>query len=55
MVTARVDETRTFGGSPDTTCQVTVRPRGVVEPMTYPGGTSDGMHFGVGGSPTSPT
>ncbi|WP_159396995.1 hypothetical protein [Sorangium cellulosum] len=52
---ARVDETRTFGGSPDTTYQVTVRLRGVVEPMTYQGGTSDGMHFRVGGSPTDPS
>ncbi|WP_437681393.1 hypothetical protein [Sorangium sp. So ce131] len=52
---AEVDETRTFGGSPDTTYQVTVRLRGVVEPMTYQGGTSDGMHFRVGGSPTNST
>ncbi|XYH96493.1 hypothetical protein ACMHYB_53400 [Sorangium sp. So ce1128] len=52
---AEVNETRTFGGSPDTTYQVTVRLRGVVEPMRYRGGTPDGMHFRVGGSPDDAT
>ncbi|MGK3982319.1 hypothetical protein WME99_04745 [Sorangium sp. So ce136] len=52
---ARVDETRTFGGSPDTTYQVTVRIRGVVETMKYQGGTPDGMHFRVGGTPDNAT
>ncbi|WP_433936196.1 hypothetical protein AB3662_16010 [Sorangium cellulosum] len=52
---ARVDETRTFGGSPDTTYQVTVRLRGVVETMKYRGGTPDGMHFRVGGTPDDAT
>ncbi|WP_437805657.1 hypothetical protein [Sorangium sp. So ce1078] len=52
---ARVDESRTFGGSPDTIYQVTVRLRGVVEPETYRGGTPDGMHFRVGGTPDNPT
>ncbi|WP_437617849.1 hypothetical protein [Sorangium sp. So ce1151] len=47
----RVDEKKTFGGSPDTVYQVTVRLRGVVEPEVYRGGTPDGMHFRVGGSP----
>ncbi|KYF60814.1 hypothetical protein BE11_05705, partial [Sorangium cellulosum] len=51
----RVDEKRTFGGSPDTIYQVTVRLRGVVEPETYKGGTPDGMHFRVGGSPDNAT
>ncbi|AUX38738.1 hypothetical protein SOCE26_001160 [Sorangium cellulosum] len=51
----RVDEERTFGGSPDTIYQVTVRLRGVVEPETYKDGTPDGMHFRVGGSPDNPT
>ncbi|XXT14562.1 hypothetical protein WME94_30370 [Sorangium sp. So ce429] len=51
----RVDEEKTFGGSPDTVYQVTVRLRGVVEPETYRGGTPDGMHFRVGGSPDNPT
>ncbi|WP_437277396.1 hypothetical protein WME90_40105 [Sorangium sp. So ce375] len=48
---AQVDATKTFGGSPDTVYLVTVRIRGVVEPETYKGGTSDGMHFRVGGMP----
>ncbi|XXT22483.1 hypothetical protein WME94_13080 [Sorangium sp. So ce429] len=54
-VSAKVDETRTFGGSPDTLYQVTVRLRGVVEPMKYRDGTPDGMHFRVGGSPDNAT
>ncbi|WP_437922969.1 hypothetical protein WMF37_28535 [Sorangium sp. So ce291] len=52
---ARVDEKRTFGGSADTVYQVTVRLRGVVENETYRGGTPDGMHFRVGGSPDNAT
>ncbi|WP_237245248.1 MULTISPECIES: hypothetical protein [Sorangium] len=51
----RVDEKKTFGGSPDTIYQVTVRLRGVVEPETYRGGTPDGMHFRVGGTPDNAT
>ncbi|WP_437662621.1 hypothetical protein [Sorangium sp. So ce1182] len=50
----RVDEKKTFGGSPDTVYQVTVRIRGVVENETYRGGTPDGMHFRVGGTPDHP-
>ncbi|WP_437588516.1 hypothetical protein [Sorangium sp. So ce1000] len=46
-----IDESKTFGGTPDTVYQVTVRLRGVVEPETYKGGTPDGMHFRVGGMP----
>ncbi|WP_437295534.1 hypothetical protein [Sorangium sp. So ce426] len=52
---ALVDETKTFGGSPDTVYLVTVRLRGVVEPETYKGGTPDGMHFRVGGTPDNAT
>lgn len=52
---ARIDETRTIGGSSDTIYQVTIRLRGVVEPMKYRDGTSDGMHFRVGGSPDNAT
>lgn len=50
-----VNEQKTFGGSPDTIYQVTVRLRGVVEPETYRGGTPDGMHFRVGGEPDNAT
>ncbi|WP_437806521.1 hypothetical protein [Sorangium sp. So ce1078] len=50
-----IDEAKTLGGSPDTVYQVTVRLRGVVEPETYKGGTPDGMHFRVGGTPDNAT
>src|SRR5262245_2305165 len=48
-----LNKTVTFGGSPGTIYNVTVRIRGVVEPKPYTGGMCDGMHFCVGGTPSA--
>ena len=44
-----------FGGIPGTRYDVTLRVRGVVEPMTYKNGKMDGEHFYVGGEPNNAT
>ncbi|MDX2052886.1 MAG: hypothetical protein SFV15_10875 [Polyangiaceae bacterium] len=44
-----LDKQVAFGGTPGITYDVTLRFRGVVEPKIYTGGTSDGMHFSIGG------
>ena len=44
-----------FGGEPGKRYKVTLRFRGVVEPMKYKGGTMDGDLFYIGGEPDDPT
>ena len=46
---------RAFGGEPGTRYRVTLRFRGVVEPMMYKNGRMDGDHFYVGGEPNNGT
>jgi len=46
---------RKFGGEPGRRYRVTLRFRGVVEPMMYKGGTMDGDSFYVGGEPNNAT
>jgi hypothetical protein len=48
-------ETRKFGGVPGKRYQVTLRFRGVVEPMMYKGGQQVGEHFYIGGEKDNPT
>jgi len=43
--------TKTFGGEAGKTYDVTLRFRGVVEPMTYKDGVKDGDYFYIGGAP----
>jgi hypothetical protein len=47
--------TRRFGGEPGRRYQVTLRFRGVVEPMMYKGGQSVGEYFYVGGEKDNAT
>jgi hypothetical protein len=44
-----------FGGEPGKHYKVTLRFRGVVEPMKYKGGERDGDYFYIGGQPDDPT
>ena len=44
-----------FGGQAGTRYAVTLRVRGVVEPMMYKNGKMDGEHFYVGGEPNNKT
>jgi len=44
-------ETRNFGGDKGKRYKVTLRFRGVVEPMKYKGGVKDGDYFYIGGQP----
>jgi hypothetical protein len=46
---------RTFGGEKGKHYKVTLRFRGVVEPMMYKGGKMDGDYFYVGGEPNNAT
>lgn len=46
---------KTFGGEKGKRYKVTLRFRGVVEPMMYKGGTKDGEYFYVGGEPNNAT
>jgi len=46
---------RKFDGDPGTRYRVTLRFRGVVEPMMYKDGRMDGEHFYVGGEPNNGT
>lgn len=46
---------KTFGGEKGKRYKVTLRFRGVVEPMMYKGGTKDGDYFYVGGEPNNAT
>jgi hypothetical protein len=48
-----IGKTVTFGGTPGSFYQVSLRFRGVVEPKNYVNGTSRGNHFYVGGRPAS--
>lgn len=47
-----LDKQVAFGGAPGTTYDVSLRFRGVVEPKVYTGGTSDAMHYCIGGVPS---
>ncbi|MBI1375326.1 MAG: hypothetical protein GC159_21625 [Phycisphaera sp.] len=47
--------TKTFGGEKGKTYNVTLRFRGVVEPMMYKGGEMDGPYFYRGGEPNNAT
>ena len=47
--------TRNFGGTKGKSYNVTLRFRGVVEPMMYKDGKKDGDHFYVGGKPNNKT
>jgi hypothetical protein len=44
-----------FGGKRGTRYAVTLRVRGVVEPMMYKNGKMDGEHFYIGGEPNNKT
>lgn len=44
-----------FGGEPGQRYKVTIRVRGVVEPMMYKNGQADGDYFYVGGEPNNGT
>jgi hypothetical protein len=46
---------KTFGGEPGKRYKVTIRVRGVVEPMMYKDGKMDGDYFYVGGEPNNAT
>ncbi|MBT3200252.1 MAG: hypothetical protein HN350_10070 [Phycisphaerales bacterium] len=46
-------ETRNFGGEKGKRYKVTLRFRGVVEPMRYKGGVKDGKFFYIGGAPNN--
>ncbi len=46
-------EKRNFGGEKGKRYKVTLRFRGVVEPMRYKGGEKDGKHFLIGGQPNN--
>lgn len=46
---------RTFGGEPGKRYKVTLRFRGVVEPMMYKDGKQDGDYFYIGGEPNNAT
>lgn len=48
-------DVRTFGGEAGKRYQVTLRVRGVVEPMMYKGGKMDGEYFYIGGEPNNGT
>ncbi|MBL7219765.1 MAG: hypothetical protein ISS69_06615 [Phycisphaerae bacterium] len=48
-------ETRNFGGDKGKRYKVTLRFRGVVEPMMYKGGVKDGEYFYIGGQPNNGT
>lgn len=53
--TDNFEATREFGGEPGKRYQVTLRFRGVVEPMMYKGGEMDGDYFYRGGEPNNAT
>ncbi|MFT5126077.1 MAG: hypothetical protein ACI9TH_004127 [Kiritimatiellia bacterium] len=46
---------KSFGGEPGTMYSVTLRFRGVVEPMMYKNGKMDGDYFYIGGEPNNGT
>jgi len=48
-------DVRKFGGEPGKRYKVTLRVRGVVEPMMYKDGQMDGDYFYVGGAPNNAT
>jgi hypothetical protein len=48
-------DVRKFGGQPGKRYKVTLRIRGVVEPMMYKNGQQDGDYFYIGGEPNNAT
>ncbi|MDR3403914.1 MAG: hypothetical protein P4L99_15565 [Chthoniobacter sp.] len=48
-------DVRTFGGEPGKRYKVTLRVRGVVEPMMYKDGQMEGEYFYIGGAPNNAT
>src|SRR4051812_20107138 len=48
-------DVRKFGGEPGKRYKVTIRVRGVVEPMMYKEGRMDGDYFYIGGEPNNAT
>ena len=48
-------DVRKFGGEPGKRYKVTIRVRGVVEPMMYKNGQMDGEYFYIGGEPNNAT
>jgi len=48
-------DVRTFGGEPGKRYKVTLRVRGVVEPMMYKDGQMEGEYFYIGGEPNNAT
>jgi hypothetical protein len=48
-------DVRKFGGEPGKRYKVTLRVRGVVEPMMYKDGQMDGEYFYIGGEPNNAT
>jgi hypothetical protein len=48
-------DVKKFGGEPGTRYKVTLRLRGVVEPMMYKNGQQDGDYFYIGGEPNNAT
>jgi regulation of enolase protein 1 (concanavalin A-like superfamily) len=55
MTTDNFKAVKTFGGETGKRYQVTLRFRGVVEPMMYKDGTKDGDYFYIGGEPDNGT
>jgi len=55
MKTDNFTSEKTFGGEKGKRYKVTLRFRGVVEPMMYKNGTKDGDYFYVGGEPDNAT
>jgi hypothetical protein len=48
-------DVKKFGGDPGKRYKVTIRVRGVVEPMMYKDGQMDGEYFYIGGAPNNAT
>ncbi|MEQ1841493.1 MAG: hypothetical protein ABL994_13880 [Verrucomicrobiales bacterium] len=55
MTTDNFQAIKDFGGEPGKKYKVTLRFRGVVEPMMYKNGTMDGDYFYIGGEPDNAT
>jgi hypothetical protein len=53
--TDNFEAVKEFGGEPGKKYKVTLRFRGVVEPMMYQNGTMDGEYFYIGGEPNNGT
>jgi hypothetical protein len=51
----RFTDVKKFGGEPGKRYKVTIRVRGVVEPMMYKNGQMDGDYFYIGGEPNNAT